>query len=63
MTAAVTAAASDVRDKLQDFLREKWKNVSLTMTEVGVLLPQLENMTRAEFTLDLNTDKHIAVII
>ncbi|XP_078127756.1 tripartite motif-containing protein 16-like [Sander vitreus] len=58
----VTAAVSEVRDKLQDVLREKWTNVSLTGTEVDVLLPQSEPKTRAgflkysrEITLDPNT--------
>ncbi|XP_039635007.1 tripartite motif-containing protein 16-like [Perca fluviatilis] len=58
----VTAAVSEVRDKLQDVLREEWTNVSLTGTEVNVLLPQPEPKTRAgflkysrEITLDPNT--------
>ncbi|XP_073347816.1 uncharacterized protein [Pagrus major] len=60
----VTAAVSEVRDKLQDVLRETWTNISLTVTEVDVLLsnPQPENKTRAgllrysrEITLDPNT--------
>uniref|UniRef100_A0A3P9DC47 B box-type domain-containing protein n=1 Tax=Maylandia zebra TaxID=106582 RepID=A0A3P9DC47_9CICH len=34
----VTAAVSEVRDKLQDILREEWTNISLTVTEVDVLL-------------------------
>ncbi|XP_053195538.1 E3 ubiquitin/ISG15 ligase TRIM25-like [Scomber japonicus] len=56
----VTAAVSELRDKLQDILRDKWTNISLAVTEVDVLLPQPE--TRAEFlkyscetTLDPNT--------
>ncbi|XP_038573172.1 E3 ubiquitin/ISG15 ligase TRIM25-like [Micropterus salmoides] len=61
----VTAAVSEVRDKLQDALSEKWTNISLTVTEVDVDLmsdPQPEPKTRAEFlkysreiTLDPNT--------
>ncbi|KAM9352858.1 uncharacterized protein ABDE67_005240 [Symphorus nematophorus] len=58
----VTAAVSELRDKLQDVLREKWTNVSLTVTEVDVLLSQPESKTRAgflkysrEITLDQNT--------
>ncbi|XP_074506082.1 tripartite motif-containing protein 16-like [Sebastes fasciatus] len=58
----VTAAVSEVRDKLQDVLREKWTNVPQTVTEVDVLLPQPEPKTRAGFlqysrqiTLDPNT--------
>ncbi|XP_073349727.1 tripartite motif-containing protein 16-like [Pagrus major] len=45
----VTAAVSEVRDKLQDILRETWTNISLTETQVDVLLSQPENMTRAAF--------------
>ncbi|XP_073341111.1 tripartite motif-containing protein 16-like [Pagrus major] len=65
----VTAAVSEARDKLQDVLRETWTNISLTETQVDVLLsnPQPENMTRADFlryssdiTLDPNTaNKHL----
>ncbi|XP_041642902.1 tripartite motif-containing protein 16-like isoform X2 [Cheilinus undulatus] len=58
----VTAAVSAVRDKLQDILTETWTNISLTVTEVDVLLPQPEPKTREEFiryscdiTLDPNT--------
>ncbi|XP_056276328.1 tripartite motif-containing protein 16-like [Pseudoliparis swirei] len=60
----VTAAVSEVRDKLQDVLGDKWTNVSLAVTEVDVLLSpsQAEPETRAGFlryscdiTLDPNT--------
>ena len=60
----VTAAVSEVRDKLQDVLGDKWTNVSLAVTEVdGLLSPsQAEPETRAGFlryscdiTLDPNT--------
>ncbi|XP_031584846.2 tripartite motif-containing protein 16-like [Oreochromis aureus] len=58
----VTAAVSEVRDKLQDILREEWTNISLTVTEVDVLLSQPEPKTRAgflkysrEITFDPNT--------
>ncbi|KAM8728780.1 tripartite motif-containing protein 16-like [Acanthopagrus schlegelii] len=58
----VTAAVSELRDKLQDVLRDTWTNISLTVTEVDVLLSLPENMTRADFlrysceiTLDPNT--------
>ncbi|XP_062274536.1 tripartite motif-containing protein 16-like [Scomber scombrus] len=58
----VTAAVSELRDKLQDILKEEWTNISLTGTEVDVLLPEPEPKTRAEFlkysreiTLDPNT--------
>ncbi|CAI5681791.1 unnamed protein product [Oreochromis niloticus] len=58
----VTAAVSETRDKLQDILREEWTNISLTVTEVDVLLSPAEPKTRAGFlkyshqiTLDPNT--------
>ncbi|KAM4713870.1 LOW QUALITY PROTEIN: uncharacterized protein FYW61_018992 [Anableps anableps] len=56
----VTAAVSDLRDKLQDVLRDTWTNISPMVTEVDVLLSEPE--TRAgflkystEITLDPNT--------
>uniref|UniRef100_A0A3Q3GEJ7 B box-type domain-containing protein n=1 Tax=Labrus bergylta TaxID=56723 RepID=A0A3Q3GEJ7_9LABR len=65
----VTAAVSEVRDKLQDVLREKWTNISQTVTEVDVLLSEPENMTRAEFlkyscdiTLDPNTAQTLLLL-
>ncbi|XP_053193402.1 uncharacterized protein LOC128377477 [Scomber japonicus] len=58
----VTAAVSELREKLQDILRDKWTNMHLARTEVDVLLPQPEPKTRAEFlkysckiTMDPNT--------
>ncbi|XP_024864665.1 tripartite motif-containing protein 16-like isoform X2 [Kryptolebias marmoratus] len=58
----VTAAVKELRDKLEDFLRDKWTNISLTVSDVEVLLPQPEPKSRAEFlkysceiTLDPNT--------
>ncbi|XP_030250496.1 E3 ubiquitin/ISG15 ligase TRIM25-like [Sparus aurata] len=58
----VTAAVSELRDKLQDVLRETGTNISLTVTQVDVLLSQPEPKTRADFlryscelTLDPNT--------
>ncbi|XP_053196545.1 tripartite motif-containing protein 16-like [Scomber japonicus] len=58
----VTAAVSELRDKLQDILRDKWTDISLTGTEVDVLLSEPEPETRADFlkysceiTLDPNT--------
>ncbi|XP_023279589.1 tripartite motif-containing protein 16-like, partial [Seriola lalandi dorsalis] len=58
----VTAAVSQLREKLQDVLTETWTNISLTVTEVDVLLSQPEPKTRADFlkysqeiTLDPNT--------
>ncbi|KAM6919102.1 tripartite motif-containing protein 16-like [Xenentodon cancila] len=60
----VTAAVSEVRDPLQDILRDTWTNISLTITDVDVLLSdsQPEPTSRAgflyylcEITLDPNT--------
>ncbi|XP_031174726.1 E3 ubiquitin/ISG15 ligase TRIM25-like [Sander lucioperca] len=58
----VTAAVSEVSDKLQDVLSESWTNISLRVTEVDVLLPRPEPKTKADFlkysreiTLDSNT--------
>ncbi|XP_075328676.1 tripartite motif-containing protein 16-like [Odontesthes bonariensis] len=62
----VTAAVSELRDKLQDILREKWTNMSLRVTVVDLLLPEPEPepepKSRADFlkyscelTLDPNT--------
>ncbi|XP_053186883.1 E3 ubiquitin/ISG15 ligase TRIM25-like [Scomber japonicus] len=45
----VTAAVSELRDKLQDILKEEWTNISLTVTEVDVLLSEPEPKTRAGF--------------
>ncbi|XP_047187983.1 tripartite motif-containing protein 16-like [Scophthalmus maximus] len=59
---AVTAAVSEVRGRLQDVLTESETNISLTVTQVDVSLPQPEPKTREEFltysqeiTLDPNT--------
>ncbi|XP_029933638.1 tripartite motif-containing protein 16-like isoform X1 [Myripristis murdjan] len=58
----VTAAVSELRDKLQELLSEERSKISLTVTGVDVLLPQPEPKTRAELlqyschiTLDPNT--------
>ncbi|XP_061586952.1 tripartite motif-containing protein 16-like [Cololabis saira] len=60
----VAAALSEVRGRLQDILKDKWTNVSLTITDVDVLLsqPEPEPTSRARFlkysfeiTLDPNT--------
>ncbi|KAM9384776.1 tripartite motif-containing protein 16-like [Pholidichthys leucotaenia] len=58
----VTAAVSEVRDKLQDLLTETWTNISKTVAEVNVLLPPPQPKTRGEvlrysqeITLDPNT--------
>nr|XP_024655641.1 tripartite motif-containing protein 16-like [Maylandia zebra] len=67
----VTAAVSEVRDKLQDILREERTNISLTVTEVDVLVPDppAEPKTRAEFlkysrniTLDPNTANKLLLL-
>nr|XP_040026859.1 E3 ubiquitin/ISG15 ligase TRIM25-like [Gasterosteus aculeatus aculeatus] len=44
-----TTALSEIRDKLEDVLREKWTNVFLTVAEVDVLLSQSEPNTKAGF--------------
>ncbi|XP_061563527.1 tripartite motif-containing protein 16-like [Cololabis saira] len=58
----VAVAVAEVRGRLQDILRDTWTNISLTLTEVDVLLPQPEPTSRARFlkysceiTLDPNT--------
>uniref|UniRef100_A0A3P8TGQ0 B30.2/SPRY domain-containing protein n=1 Tax=Amphiprion percula TaxID=161767 RepID=A0A3P8TGQ0_AMPPE len=58
----MTAAVKELRDQIQDVLRDTWTNISLTITEVDVLLPEPEPKTRDEFlkysreiTLDPNT--------
>ncbi|KAI3374184.1 hypothetical protein L3Q82_006046 [Scortum barcoo] len=67
----VTAAVSEVRDKLQDVLTEKRTNISLTVTEVGCFTattraqdPELSSSEYSrELTLDPNTAQHKGVII
>ncbi|XP_027871143.1 tripartite motif-containing protein 16-like [Xiphophorus couchianus] len=58
----VTAAVSELRDKLHNVLRDSWTNISLVVTEVDVLLSEPEPKSRAgflkyscEITLDPNT--------
>ncbi|XP_023186196.1 tripartite motif-containing protein 16-like [Xiphophorus maculatus] len=58
----VTAAVSELREKLQDVLRDSWTNISVMVTEVDVLLSEPEPKSRAGFfrysckiTLDPNT--------
>ncbi|XP_074544343.1 tripartite motif-containing protein 16-like protein [Halichoeres trimaculatus] len=73
----VTKAVSGTRDKLQDALTEGWTNISHTLTEGDVLLPQPEPepepgpepKTRAEFlkysqdiTLDPNTANTLVLL-
>ncbi|XP_072229865.1 tripartite motif-containing protein 16-like [Leuresthes tenuis] len=61
---AVTAAVSELREKLQDLLREEWTNISLRVSDVDVLLPEPEPEPESragflkyscEITLDPNT--------
>ncbi|KAM9424645.1 tripartite motif-containing protein 16-like isoform 1-T2 [Pholidichthys leucotaenia] len=65
----VTAAVSEISDKLQDLLTEKWPNISMAVSEVDVLLSPPEPKTRAGFlkyshnlTMDPNT-AHINLLI
>uniref|UniRef100_A0A3B5QBI6 Uncharacterized protein n=1 Tax=Xiphophorus maculatus TaxID=8083 RepID=A0A3B5QBI6_XIPMA len=60
----VAAAVSELREKLQDVLRDSWTNISLKITEVDFLLPgpEPEPKSRAgflkyscEITMDPNT--------
>ncbi|XP_038159139.1 tripartite motif-containing protein 16-like [Cyprinodon tularosa] len=58
----VTAAVSELRDKLQDILRDTWTNIALTVTGGDVLLSEPEPQRRSDFlkyfckiTLDPNT--------
>ncbi|XP_014833884.1 PREDICTED: tripartite motif-containing protein 16-like isoform X2 [Poecilia mexicana] len=58
----VTAAVSELRDKLQDVLRDTWRKISLALTDVDVLLSEPEPKSRdgflkysQEITLDPNT--------
>ncbi|XP_074473949.1 tripartite motif-containing protein 16-like [Sebastes fasciatus] len=44
----VTAAVSEVRDKLENILTEAWTKISLTGTEVNILLRQAQPKTRAD---------------
>ncbi|XP_023193377.1 tripartite motif-containing protein 16-like isoform X1 [Xiphophorus maculatus] len=65
----VAAAVSELREKLQDVLRDSWTNISLMVTEVDVLLSEPEPKSRAgflkyscEITLDPNTAHTILVL-
>ncbi|XP_027876007.1 tripartite motif-containing protein 16-like [Xiphophorus couchianus] len=58
----VAAAVSELREKLQDVLRDSYKIISLKIREVGVLLPEVEPKSKSDFlryackiTLDPNT--------
>ena len=59
----MTAVVSEVRDKLQDVLREMRTNISLTVSEVDVLLLHPEPKTRAGFlkyAREINLDPNTA---
>ncbi|XP_023190762.1 tripartite motif-containing protein 16-like [Xiphophorus maculatus] len=65
----VTAAVSELREKLQDVLRDSWTNISLMVTGVDVLLSEPEPNSRDDFlkysceiTLDPNT-AHIQLLL
>ncbi|XP_007545015.1 tripartite motif-containing protein 16-like, partial [Poecilia formosa] len=65
----VTAAVSELRDKLQDVLRDPGTNISLAVTGVDVLLSEPEPKTRdgflkysKEITLDTNTANRYLVL-
>ncbi|XP_054892847.1 E3 ubiquitin/ISG15 ligase TRIM25-like [Poeciliopsis prolifica] len=45
----VTAAVSELRDKLQNVLRDSWINISLMMNDVEDLQPDLEPKSRGGF--------------
>ncbi|XP_038123143.1 tripartite motif-containing protein 16-like [Cyprinodon tularosa] len=58
----VTGAVSELREKVDDFLRNTWKNISHLATRVDIILSGPEPNTRADFleysqeiTLDPNT--------
>ncbi|XP_027872191.1 tripartite motif-containing protein 16-like [Xiphophorus couchianus] len=65
----VTAAVSELRDKLQDNLRDMWTNVPLTVPLLDVLLSEPEPKTRNDFlkyskriTLDPNTANNFLLL-
>uniref|UniRef100_A0A3B5QXM5 B30.2/SPRY domain-containing protein n=1 Tax=Xiphophorus maculatus TaxID=8083 RepID=A0A3B5QXM5_XIPMA len=58
----VAAAVSELRDIMQDVLRDSWRNIELKVTKVDVILSEPEPKSRDEFlkysqkvTLDPNT--------
>uniref|UniRef100_A0A087X597 Tripartite motif-containing protein 16-like n=1 Tax=Poecilia formosa TaxID=48698 RepID=A0A087X597_POEFO len=65
----VTAAVSELREKLQDVLKDPWTNIELSFTEVDVLLSEPGPKSRAgflkyscEIILDSNTaDKQLVL--
>ncbi|XP_017289065.1 tripartite motif-containing protein 16-like [Kryptolebias marmoratus] len=65
----VTAAVKELRDKLQDILRDEWTNISLTVPEAQVLLSEPEQESRDEFlkysceiSMDPNTANRYLVL-
>ncbi|KAM4564390.1 tripartite motif-containing protein 16-like [Fundulus diaphanus] len=65
----VTAAVSELREKLEDILRETGKNISLKVTEVDVLLSEPGPKSRddlltysQEITLDPNTTNRFLLL-
>uniref|UniRef100_A0A3B5QKJ1 Tripartite motif-containing protein 16-like n=1 Tax=Xiphophorus maculatus TaxID=8083 RepID=A0A3B5QKJ1_XIPMA len=65
----VAAAVSELREKLQDVLRDSWTNISLMVTGVDVLLSEPEPKSRAgflkyscEITMDPNTAHTLLVL-
>ncbi|XP_027893341.1 tripartite motif-containing protein 16-like [Xiphophorus couchianus] len=65
----VTPAVSELRDKLQKILRDKWTNISRSISDVDVLLSEPEPKTRAgilkymqEITLDPNTENRFLLL-
>ncbi|CAJ1072984.1 tripartite motif-containing protein 16-like [Xyrichtys novacula] len=58
----VRVALTQIKEKLEEILKDKWTNISQTLTKVYTLQPQQEPKTRADFlkyscpiTLDPNT--------
>ncbi|XP_014882475.1 E3 ubiquitin/ISG15 ligase TRIM25-like, partial [Poecilia latipinna] len=66
----VTAAVTELRDKLQDVLKDPWTNISLMVTDVNVLLSEPEPKTRdgflkysQEITLDIINTEHKKLLL
>ncbi|XP_026005067.1 E3 ubiquitin/ISG15 ligase TRIM25-like [Astatotilapia calliptera] len=59
----VTAAVSEVRDKLQDILREERTNISLTVTEVDALLPRRDRRRVRAFHLPRVVSPHTPLFV
>uniref|UniRef100_A0A3B3VNN9 RING-type domain-containing protein n=1 Tax=Poecilia latipinna TaxID=48699 RepID=A0A3B3VNN9_9TELE len=49
----VTAAVSELRDTLQDVLRDSWTNISLMVTEVDVLLKYVELLGKTYLIIEI----------